>query len=76
MAQAQGQVQAAMKSASIMDPTSELSRFEERVRRQEAQVRGMEEVAASSLDQQFASLEADEDEAEVDARLASLKTGG
>ena len=30
MAQAQGQVQAAMKSASIMDPTSELSRFEER----------------------------------------------
>ena len=76
MAQAQGQVQAAMKSASIMDPTSELNRYEERVRRQEAQVRGMEEVAASSLDQQFASLEADEDEAEVAARLASLKTGG
>jgi hypothetical protein len=36
----------------------------------------MEEVAASSLDQQFASLEADEDEDEVAARLASLKTGG
>lgn len=75
MAQAQGQVQQAMKSASIMDPTSELSRFEERVRRQEAQVRGMEEVAASSLDQQFASLEADEDELEVEARLAGLKGG-
>jgi phage shock protein A len=75
MAQAQGQVQQAMKSASIMDPTSELSRFEERVRRQEAQVRGMEEVAASSLDQQFASLEADEDEDEVEARLAGLKQG-
>lgn len=75
MAQAQGQVQQAMKSASIMDPTSELNRFEERVRRQEAQVRGMDEVAASSLDQQFAGLEADEDEAEVSARLAGLKAG-
>jgi phage shock protein A len=76
MAQAQGQVQEAMKSASILDPTSELNRFEERVRRQEAQVRGMEEVAVSSLDEQFAALEADEDEAEVDARLAGLKAGG
>ena len=76
MAQAQGQVQEAMKSASILDPTSELNRFEERVRRQEAQVRGMEEVAASSLDEQFAGLEADEDELEVDARLAELKAGG
>ena len=75
MAQAQGQVQAALKSASVMDPTSELSRFEERVRRQEAQVRGMEEVAASSLDQQFAALDEDEDEAEVQARLAGLKSG-
>jgi phage shock protein A len=76
MAQAQGQVQAALKSASIMDPTSELNRFEERVRRQEAQVRGQEEVAASSLDQQFAALEQDEDELEVEARLAGLKSGG
>jgi phage shock protein A len=76
MAQAQGQVQEAMKSASILDPTSELNRFEERVRRQEAQVRGMEEVAASSLDEQFAGLEADEDELEVDARLAELKAAG
>jgi phage shock protein A len=75
MARAQGQVQEAMKSASILDPTSELNRFEERVRRQEAQVRGMEEVAASSLDEQFAALEADEDEAEVEARLATLKSG-
>jgi phage shock protein A len=76
MAQAQGQVQEALKSASIMDPTSELNRFEERVRRQEAQVRGQEEVAASSLDQQFAALEQDEDELEVEARLAGLKSGG
>jgi phage shock protein A len=76
MAKAQGQVQEAMKSASIMDPTSELNRFEERIRRQEAQVRGMEEVAASSLDEQFASLDEDEDNAEVEARLAGLKAGG
>ena len=65
----------ALKSASILDPTSELSRFEERIRRQEDQVRGMEEVAASSLDQQFSDLESDEDELEVEARLQALKTG-
>ncbi|NJD27217.1 MAG: PspA/IM30 family protein [Chloroflexi bacterium] len=76
MAQAQADVQRTMKSVSVMDPTSEISRFEERIRRQEAQVRGMEEVSASSLEEQFASLEADEDELEVEARLASLKGGG
>jgi phage shock protein A len=76
MAQAQGQVQEALKSASILDPTSELSRFEERIRRQEAQVRGMEEVAASSLDQQFNALDEHEDELEVDSRFAALKSGG
>jgi phage shock protein A len=76
MARAQAQVQETLKSASVMDPTSELNRFEERVRRQEAQVRGMEEVAASSLEEQFASLEEDEDELEVEARLSQLKSGG
>jgi phage shock protein A len=75
MAQAQAHVQATMKSVSVMDPTSDIARFEERIRRQEAQVRGMEEVAASSLEEQFASLDADEDELEVEARLASLKGG-
>jgi phage shock protein A len=76
MAQAQSQVQASLRSVSVMDPTSEISRFEERIRRQEAQVRGREEVAASSLDEQFASLESDEDDLEVEARLADLKSGG
>ena len=76
MAQAQANVQQTLKSASVMDPTSELNRFEERVRRQEAQVRGMEEVSASSLEEQFASLDADEDELEVAARLSQLKAGG
>ncbi|HET9520070.1 MAG TPA: PspA/IM30 family protein [Candidatus Limnocylindrales bacterium] len=76
MAQAQQQVQTSLRSVSVMDPTSEITRFEERIRRQEAQVRGMEEVASSSLEEQFASLESDEDELEVQARLAELKTGG
>ena len=76
MARAQAQVQQTIKSVSVMDPTSELSRFEERVRRQEAQVRGMEEVSASSLEEQFASLESAEDEIEVETRLATLKKGG
>jgi phage shock protein A len=75
MVQAQEQVQISLKSVSVMDPTSEISRFEERIRHQEAQVRGMEEVAASSLEEQFASLESADDELEVDARLAQLKSG-
>jgi phage shock protein A len=76
MAQAQEQVQTSLKSVSVLDPTSEIARFEERIRRQEAQVRGREEVMASSLEEQFASLEDDEDEVEVEARLAQLKSGG
>jgi phage shock protein A len=75
MAQAQLQVQQTVKSVSVMDPTSELSRFEERIRRQEALARGREEVAASSLDEQFAQLDEGADSAEVDARLAQLKSG-
>jgi phage shock protein A len=75
MAHAQQQVQQSIRSVSVLDPTSEISRFEERVRRQEAQVRGMEEVAASSLDAQFDQLESGEDEARVDQRLAELKSG-
>ncbi len=73
MAQAQVQVQQSLKSVSVLDPTSELNRFEEQIRRQEAKARGMEEVSASSLENQFAELESDEDAAEVDARLAELK---
>jgi phage shock protein A len=76
MAQAQSTVQGTLQSVSVLDPTSELSRFEEKVRRQEAQVRGREEVAASSIESQFEALDSDEDEAEVEARLAELKAGG
>ena len=76
MASAQRQVQEAVREVSVMDPTSELNRFEERIRREEAMARGMQEVAASSLEEEFASLEDADTEAEVEARLASLKSGG
>jgi phage shock protein A len=76
MAQAQVQVQQAVKSVSVMDPTSELSRFEETIRRQEAMARGMAEVSASSLESQFEQLEASGEELEVEARLQALKSGG
>jgi phage shock protein A len=75
MAQAQTQVQKTLKDASVMDPTSELSQYEEKVRRQEAMARGMAEVNSNSLDDQFASLQGEQDNAEVDARLAALKKG-
>ena len=75
MATAQRQVQEAVREVSVMDPTSELNRFEERVRREEAMARGMQEVAASSLEEEFAALDDGEDEAEVEARLAQLRGG-
>jgi phage shock protein A len=73
MAKAQTQVQKTLKNVSVMDPTSELSQYEDKIRHQEAMARGMAEVNASSIDEQFASLQGDEDKAEVDARLAALK---
>jgi phage shock protein A len=76
MAQAQLQVQQAVKSVSVMDPTSDLNRFEERIRREEAMARGMAEVSASSLEEQFSQIDHAETDVEVEARLAALKTGG
>lgn len=73
MASAQRQVQEAVRDVSVMDPSSELNRFEERVRREEAMARGMQEVAASSLEEEFAALDDGEDEAEVEARLAQMR---
>ncbi|MET4004090.1 MULTISPECIES: PspA/IM30 family protein [Arthrobacter] len=75
-AAAQSQVHDALKSIDIMDPTSEVSRFEEKIRREEAKVRGQNELAASSLDAQFNSLEDLGEQTEVEARLAALKAGG
>lgn len=74
-AQAQSQVMDAVKSIDLLDPTSEVSRFEDKIRREEARVRGASELAASSLDAQFESLEDLGELSEVDARLAALKAG-
>lgn len=75
-AAAQGQVLDAIKSIDLMDPTSELGRFEDKIRREEAKVAGQQELAASSLDAQFESLDDLSAQAEVEARLAALKAGG
>ncbi|MGI9823224.1 PspA/IM30 family protein [Agromyces sp. Marseille-Q5079] len=75
-AEAQRQVHDAVKSIDILDPTSELGRFEEKIRREEAVVRGQSELAASSLDAQFNELDDLGELSEVDARLAALKSGG
>ena len=74
-AQAQQQVHDAVKNIDVMDPTSDLGRFEDKVRRQEALVKGQAELDASSLDSQFQSLDDLSQQAEVDARLAALKGG-
>jgi phage shock protein A len=73
--EAQVTVQEAVKSIDILDPTSEVSRFEEKIRREEARVAGHAELAASSLDAQFEELEGDSTAAEVEARLSELKAG-
>ncbi|MGW1462774.1 PspA/IM30 family protein [Streptomyces sp. NPDC002308] len=73
-AQAQNRMMDAVKSIDVLDPTSELNRFEEKVRREEARAVGKQELAASSLDAQFEQLDTMGDSAEVEARLAALKS--
>jgi len=73
--EAQTQVYEAIKSIDILDPTSEISRFEDKVRREEAKVLGQQELQASSLDAQFESLEDYDKQTEIEARLAQLKLG-
>ncbi|MER5310179.1 PspA/IM30 family protein [Streptomyces sp. NPDC002773] len=72
-AQAQNTMLDAVKNIDVLDPTSELSRFEDKVRREEARAMGKQELAASSLDAQFEQLDALGDSAEIEARLAALK---
>lgn len=75
LASAQSQVHDAMKSVNVLDPTSEIGRFEDKVRREEAKVMGQQELDASSLDSQFESLDDLGKQSEVEARLAALKAG-
>lgn len=74
-ASAQNQVLDAVGKINVLDPTSELGQFEERVRRQEALAAGKAELAAGSLDAQFDALEDLSQESELDARLRALKGG-
>ncbi|MEV7302222.1 PspA/IM30 family protein [Streptomyces clavifer] len=74
-AQAQNRMMDAVKSIDVMDPTSELGRFEDKVRREEARAVGKQELAASSLDAQFEQLDSLGDSAEIEARLSALKSG-
>jgi phage shock protein A len=75
VAEAQNKVHDAIKSVDVMDPTSELGRFEDKIRRQEALAQGKAELAASSLDAQFEQLDDMGELTEVEARLAALKAG-
>ncbi len=75
MAAAQKQVQESFASISVTDPTSDIARMEEKVRREEALARGMAEVSASSVESQFEALETTHQDLEVEARLAALKGG-
>lgn len=66
----------AVRSIDVLDPTSELSRFEDKVRREEAKALGKQELAASSLDAVFERLDLPDlatRRAEIEARLAALK---
>lgn len=75
-AQARSKVQGALSAIDVLDPTSEISRFEDKVRREEAKAAGQAELAASSLDAQFEELEVSSAAVEVEARLAALKNAG
>lgn len=72
-AQAQSQVNDALKAFNVLDPTSEFSRYEDKVRREEAKVLGQQEVAASSLDSQLSALDDLERDSAVADRFAALK---
>ena len=75
-AEAQARVQQAVGSIDVMDPTSELGRFEDRIRQQEALVQGRAEAQSATLEDQFAELEDHSQDAEIEARLAALRGQG
>lgn len=74
-AQAQSKVQEAIGSINVMDPSSDLSRWEDTVRRQEAVAAGKAELAASSFESQFDALSSEGDKTEIELRLEALTRG-
>ncbi|WP_037912844.1 PspA/IM30 family protein [Actinacidiphila yeochonensis] len=73
-APARGTVLDTVREIDVLDPTSDLGRFEEKVRREEVRSQGRQDLPASALDGQFESLEVLEDDPEVSTRLARLKS--
>lgn len=71
--EAQSKVQDAMSSLDVMDPTSDLSRFEQRIKQEEALVQGRAEAQSTTLEDQFEELEEVGHQSEVEARLAAMK---
>lgn len=72
-AEAQKQVQNALGSINVLDPTSELARWEDRIRHEEALAQGQIELAQDTLETQFAELGDLDRNAEVEQRLQALK---
>lgn len=72
--EARQRVNEATAGIDMLDPSTEIGRFEEKIRREEARLQGQEELAASSLDAQFESLDDLARDAEVEARLSALKS--
>ncbi len=69
-AQTQQQIQRVAASLSITDPSAELARMEDRIRRQEALAEAHAEMAAETVETRFAELEGDD---ELEEKLAALK---
>lgn len=69
-AKAQAMVHKTTAALSGIDPSSELSRMEEKIRVEEARAAAQAELSENTLDRRFAELEADPD---VESELAALK---
>lgn len=73
--EARSRVQSSARSIDALDPSSEINRFEEMVRREEARLKGHEELKASTVDAQFEQLSASARDQEIESRLAAMKSG-
>ncbi len=72
--EAQSTVNEAMSSLDVLDPNSELSRFEDKINREEALMQGRAEAQSTRLEDQFDELEDHTHDSEIEARLAALKS--
>ncbi|MGB3827288.1 MAG: PspA/IM30 family protein [Ornithinimicrobium sp.] len=73
--EAQSTVNEAMSSLDVLDPNSELARFEDKINREEALMQGRAEAQSTRLEDQFDELDDHTHDTEIEARLAALKSG-